>query len=94
MQQHAAQQHGGCSSRIVLPYPPLLQATQTYANKLGPLVEAGNATEEESAEGIAFFRTIAPLVSQVSEEDAAAITAALATPTNSTGTTVGRAASG
>ncbi|KAI3427249.1 hypothetical protein D9Q98_007183 [Chlorella vulgaris] len=64
------------------------QATLTYASELQEIVEAGSETAgalpdtaEAAAEGTAFFRTIAPLVAQVSEEDAATISALLAAPT-------------
>ena len=42
-----------------------MQATLTYAAELDELVGAGNDTAAEEAEGVAFFRTIAPLVAQV-----------------------------
>ncbi len=57
-----------------------MQATLTYAEELQELAAAGNDTAEASAEAIAFYRTITPLVDKVSEQDAATIAAALAAP--------------
>ena len=49
----------------------------TYASKLEALVGTGNDTEVDQAEGIAFFRTIAPMLPAA---DAEAITQALMEP--------------
>lgn len=56
------------------------QATLTYAEELEEQVAAGASTDEAKAEGIAFFRTIEPLVAQVAPASADAITVALASP--------------
>lgn len=65
------------------------QATLTYAHEIQEILEAGAEvagalpdTAEASAEGIAFFRTIAPLVAEVSESDAEVIASQLASPTD------------
>ncbi|PSC73557.1 Fe-assimilating 1 [Micractinium conductrix] len=57
-----------------------VQATLTYAAELDELVGAGNDTAAEEAEGVAFFRTIAPLVAQVAADDAETIMTALMVP--------------
>ena len=49
----------------------------TYASELETLVGAGNVTEAEQTEGLAFFRTIAPMLPAA---DAEAITEALLGP--------------
>lgn len=63
------------------------QATLTYAAELQEIVEKGAAvqgalpdTAEASAEGVAFFRAIEPLVAAVAPADAAAVADLLATP--------------
>ncbi|KAL4442400.1 hypothetical protein ABPG77_004984 [Micractinium sp. CCAP 211/92] len=56
------------------------QATLTYAQELEEQVAAGSSTDEAKAEGIAFFRTIQPLVAQVSPLSADTIAVALASP--------------
>ena len=43
-----------------------MQATLTYARRLEDLLKANNSTDAAAAEGVAFFRTIAPLVARVS----------------------------
>lgn len=42
-----------------------MQATLTYAEELEDLVAADGETDAERAEGVAFYRTIAPLVAEV-----------------------------
>ncbi len=64
---HALQRQGNSiffPAKIAHP-SPLLQATLTYAQELEEQVAAGSSTDEAKAEGIAFFRTIQPLVAQV-----------------------------
>ena len=67
--------HPACNPR-----PWRLQATLTYARDLEDLVAAGNPTEEASAEGVTFLRTIEPLVEQVAPKQAAAVAGALLAP--------------
>ncbi|PSC73808.1 iron starvation induced [Micractinium conductrix] len=57
-----------------------VQATLTYAEELEDLVAADGETDAERAEGVAFYRTIAPLVAEVSPADAETITTALMVP--------------
>jgi hypothetical protein len=54
----------------------MFQATLTYAQELEEIVEQGGAvagalpdTAEEMAEGVAFFRAIAPLVAEVGSSE-------------------------
>ncbi len=79
--------HHSHNALIATKFPP--QATLTYAKELQEILDAGAKVEgalpdtaEASAEGTAFFRTISPLVAQVSEGDAEAIAAQLAAPTD------------
>lgn len=61
-----------------------LQATLTYAAELSELSASGGATDAEMAEGVAFFRTIAPLVAEASEADAERVMAVLMSPSAGT----------